>query len=1117
MKKTTNRIAGAMALSIAAGTTLGQSNFLFSPAPIPGTVLPVDVVLGTANLVGANDTILFTTRDPATIPGLTGSALTAVIPSGQQPDAIFQVPGLFERVTNQDITDFLLSGNVGNDIDVLTGIRDGTNTGPQNYKETVYQVNIQSDPTDLVQVRLTANPISDGLPVGLPSFTGRVLTTISGTLTNQTGTVFTTTIQGEAVPLGAIPRIFGYDVLLGTDSNYLGFYPGAAPGGTEAGNVPYYIIIDNRTGTLTTAAVGQAEGAWDLNVIVQTLAPALCNGPGSADIGGTRTLAVQQVVSSPLPLLTTPANLLTAPAFQVQVNTADAGLGLQNQICAYFDPPEDPLTPPSEFTDFAGFINEGGPEWVVEFTINTTGALTIEDEFADAVNDGVLTTEDDGPSRFFLVDNTTLFTGTDVLGDGTILGVGTVVRSFVANSNDSWPNDFDNDGVFDADSLGVFEPGTYYLIVESDIGAAGVSAPGPVDIDVYFHSPLTCGNTSSAAFIPGSTAGTGVRASDFVFTTPINGEVVDADALGVSVVNNFGASVICGYQTLNPDGTFGTFTFAEFQDVVWENTEIVYEFTTTVPLRFNVEDETPAGTEPNVDIFLLNSNEVFTGADLFADGGSTLGVQSRSVVAALIGDGNTQGQGVLGGVAAVQDPGTYYLVFERYRSETGERAIFLEFLNPLPGDSSGLVLGLERTIPELGSSDIINLGTVAQQDLSVLITMCFGLTDVTQDTHMGLWETETFIDETDADGNPIINPVTGLPNQIQLFDTVIAGTAGGLAFLDDGCTFPDGPSSLPVIQFTPGDYILAVSGGDHIVDPGTFQPEGTLESDPPVPVAGQFRFQGIGTDAALVTPRTVAFDLAAGEVQYYQFTISPTVASGVPTDAIDLGAFPLTDSAGVFGIGITTCLSDPGVDTEVGIWDADGVLIAASDNSACFSQGGLHSFQTLFTDGADGDTLPDFPVEVGDRFYVGVTGANTDFLENFSARTDPLSPVARTAGDFIFAMGPEFPTVFNPGPGDVTVSGSFASGEMVFFTFTIGEPDTGPVGCNLADISDTPPGSGTFDQLDGNDISAFVSGFIGQDPIADISDTPPGSGTFGQFDGNDISAFVSEFIAGCPA
>lgn len=80
-------------------------------------------------------------------------------------------------------------------------------------------------------------------------------------------------------------------------------------------------------------------------------------------------------------------------------------------------------------------------------------------------------------------------------------------------------------------------------------------------------------------------------------------------------------------------------------------------------------------------------------------------------------------------------------------------------------------------------------------------------------------------------------------------------------------------------------------------------------------------------------------------------------------------------------------------------------------------------------------------------------------------------------------------------------------------TLEVGIPSNG---CNPADLSDTPPGSGTFGQLDGNDISAFVSGFLANEDLSDVSDTPPGSGTFGQFDGNDISAFVSAFLAGCP-
>ena len=42
------------------------------------------------------------------------------------------------------------------------------------------------------------------------------------------------------------------------------------------------------------------------------------------------------------------------------------------------------------------------------------------------------------------------------------------------------------------------------------------------------------------------------------------------------------------------------------------------------------------------------------------------------------------------------------------------------------------------------------------------------------------------------------------------------------------------------------------------------------------------------------------------------------------------------------------------------------------------------------------------------------------------------------------------------------------------------------------------------------DISAFISAFVGQDPAADLAEP------FGILDLADISAFVASFVAGCP-
>jgi glucose/arabinose dehydrogenase len=59
-------------------------------------------------------------------------------------------------------------------------------------------------------------------------------------------------------------------------------------------------------------------------------------------------------------------------------------------------------------------------------------------------------------------------------------------------------------------------------------------------------------------------------------------------------------------------------------------------------------------------------------------------------------------------------------------------------------------------------------------------------------------------------------------------------------------------------------------------------------------------------------------------------------------------------------------------------------------------------------------------------------------------------------------------------------------------------------GCNAADLAEP------FDVLDLSDVQAFVSGFVGQDPIADLA------APFGVWDLSDLQAFVGAFTAGCP-
>jgi hypothetical protein len=75
----------------------------------------------------------------------------------------------------------------------------------------------------------------------------------------------------------------------------------------------------------------------------------------------------------------------------------------------------------------------------------------------------------------------------------------------------------------------------------------------------------------------------------------------------------------------------------------------------------------------------------------------------------------------------------------------------------------------------------------------------------------------------------------------------------------------------------------------------------------------------------------------------------------------------------------------------------------------------------------------------------------------------------------------------------------FSTGIVYVLTPSCG----GPAGCNDADLAEP------YNLLDLADINAFVSGFIGQNPISDIDNN-------GLFDLTDINLFVTAFLGGCP-
>jgi hypothetical protein len=127
----------------------------------------------------------------------------------------------------------------------------------------------------------------------------------------------------------------------------------------------------------------------------------------------------------------------------------------------------------------------------------------------------------------------------------------------------------------------------------------------------------------------------------------------------------------------------------------------------------------------------------------------------------------------------------------------------------------------------------------------------------------------------------------------------------------------------------------------------------------------------------------------------------------------------------------------------------------------------------------------------------------------------PGGPASQPSGAFdafliLDALGTDIGAFFFGGfkcniAGAPTATGPFYdpwSGPWMQFNINgVGEPDPG---CNDADLAEP------FGVLDLADISAFVTGFLAQDPIADLA--PPA----GVWDLADVTAFVTAFQAGCP-
>jgi hypothetical protein len=235
--------------------------------------------------------------------------------------------------------------------------------------------------------------------------------------------------------------------------------------------------------------------------------------------------------------------------------------------------------------------------------------------------------------------------------------------------------------------------------------------------------------------------------------------------------------------------------------------------------------------------------------------------------------------------------------------------------------------------------------------------------------------------------------------------------------------------------------------------------------------------------------------IASGRSRWYEFRVTDPDCdgdgipddqeqdcdnNGVPDECEDLGSVTGAIDLGVVGeagdININTVGS--AFDTELGLWDSSGTLLANNDD-------------INFPANAQSEIVRMF--EPGD-YLMGVGGFNTgftDFGPDFETGGVEVNINGCAAGGSISI---ELGTVIEADILDLP------PGRVAFFQFTIAE---GPAPCNPADLAEP------FEVLDLADIGVFVGGFTGTDPVADLNNDTI-------FDLADIGIFVTPFTGGCP-
>jgi hypothetical protein len=199
--------------------------------------------------------------------------------------------------------------------------------------------------------------------------------------------------------------------------------------------------------------------------------------------------------------------------------------------------------------------------------------------------------------------------------------------------------------------------------------------------------------------------------------------------------------------------------------------------------------------------------------------------------------------------------------------------------------------------------------------------------------------------------------------------------------------------------------------------------------------------------------------------------------NGVPDDceprgdinlAFDVGQVGTEDQVLEFG----TCGSPQGFqfDTEIAIWDSNGVLIANNDDGTGCNTSLLSRLDL---------TLP------AGEYYIGTTGYNAFFSGGFGVDFEP---------DRCSEGG-----LYVPRVGDKSVISGVDPGKVKFIRFTVGAVTNCP-----ADLA------APFGVLNFFDVSAFLSAYGSQAPAADFA------APFGVWNFFDVSAFLGAYNAGCP-